>query len=205
VKVAVSSTGPSLDSQVDPRFGRCQYFIIVDPDTMEFEAIENPNIMAMGGAGIQSAQLVANKGAEVVLTGSCGPNAYQTLSAAGVKIIVGVLGTVREVVERYKRGEYQFTTGPSVASKFGMGSGFGMGGGAGMGGGFGMGRGRGMGRGGRGGLGWAPGSSPQGYGQTAPPSGDQEIQYLKNQAQALREELERINRRIEDLEKGKGK
>ncbi len=90
---------------------------------MEFEAIENPNIVAMSGVGIQSAQLVADRGAEGVLTGNCGPNAYQTLSAVGVKVIVGVIGTVREAAEKYKRGEYQFAPGPSVASKFGMGGG----------------------------------------------------------------------------------
>ena len=116
MKIAVSSTGPDLDSQVDPRFGRCRYFIIIDRETMEFEAVRNPNVMTMGGAGIQSAQLVANKGAEVILTGNCGPNAFQTLSAAGITVIVGVPGTVREAIERYKRGEFRPATQPSVAA-----------------------------------------------------------------------------------------
>lgn len=75
MKIAISATGPSLDAEVDPRFGRCQYFLIIDPDTMEFEAIDNTNKMASGGAGIASAQAVAQKGVQVVLTGNCGPNA----------------------------------------------------------------------------------------------------------------------------------
>jgi len=87
MKIAISAAGPSLDAAVDARFGRCQYFVIVDPQTMELEALENSNVAAAGGAGISTAQMIANKGAEVVLTGNCGPNAYQTLSAAGVQVI----------------------------------------------------------------------------------------------------------------------
>lgn len=81
MKVCVTATAPGLDAYVDPRFGRCQCFTIVDLDTMEFESVENPNITALGGAGIQSAQLVANRGAGVVLTGNVGPNAFNTFTA----------------------------------------------------------------------------------------------------------------------------
>jgi len=81
MKIALSATAPSLDAEVDPRFGRCRYFIIVDSQSMEFEAVDNSNAMAAGGAGISTAQMIASKGVEVVLTGNCGPNAYQTLSA----------------------------------------------------------------------------------------------------------------------------
>jgi len=80
MKIAVSAAAPELDAEVDPRFGRCQYFIIVDPQSMEFEDLDNSNAMAAGGAGISTAQMIASKGVEVVLTGNCGPNAYQTLS-----------------------------------------------------------------------------------------------------------------------------
>ena len=60
MRIAISATGLTLDADVDPRFGRCQHFIVVDPDTMEFEALENPNVMAAGGAGISTAQMIAN-------------------------------------------------------------------------------------------------------------------------------------------------
>lgn len=120
MKICVTSQGDSLNSQVDPRFGRCQYFIFVDTDTSELEAVQNPNIDAMGGAGIQSGQLVATKGVKVVLTGNVGPNAFQTLQAGGIDVITGVSGSVKEAIERYKKGELKPTQGPSVNSKFGM-------------------------------------------------------------------------------------
>lgn len=120
MKICVSSEGNNLDSNVDPRFGRCQYFIIAEVETSQFEAIVNPNIDSMGGAGIQSGQLVAEKKVKAVLTGNMGPNAFQTLQAAGIDVITGVSGTVREALEKYKTGELKPTEGPSVNSKFGM-------------------------------------------------------------------------------------
>ena len=118
MKIAVSSMGPELNAQVDPRFGRCQYFIIVDSDTLEFEAIENPNINAMGGAGIQSGQMMADRGVQVILTGNVGPNAFQTLSAAGLQIITGVTGTVREAIQRFNSGQLQPVSGATVPEYF---------------------------------------------------------------------------------------
>jgi predicted Fe-Mo cluster-binding NifX family protein len=125
MKVAVSAAGPSLDSQVDPRFGRCQYLLIVDADSMTFEALENPAVTSPGGAGIQVAELVANKGAKAVITGSCGPNAYQVLSAAHVDVLDGVSGSVREAVEGYRRGQLKAAAGPSGSPHSGMGPGMG--------------------------------------------------------------------------------
>ncbi len=119
-KICVTAEDGNLDAQVDPRFGRCRYFIIITPETMEFEAIKNPNMEAMGGAGIQSGQLVADKGAEVVLTGNIGPNAFQTLQAAGVKVITGVEGEIKQVVSRYKTGELVPDSNPNVGEHFGV-------------------------------------------------------------------------------------
>jgi len=100
MKVAISATGTDLDAPVDIRYGRCQFFIVVDSDTLEFEAIENPNIGRMSRAGIQSGQMMADRGIQVVLTGNIGPNAFQILSAAGVQVIAGVNGTVREAIHQ---------------------------------------------------------------------------------------------------------
>ena len=121
MKICVSSTGEDLNANVDPRFGRCQCFLIVNTDTMDFESISNESAMASGGAGIQAAQTVAKAGAEVMITGNMGPNAFQTLSAAGLKIFTGATGTINEVVEKYKKGEFGETEAPSVGSHFGMG------------------------------------------------------------------------------------
>ncbi len=144
MKIVVSSSGENISAQLDPRFGRCPYFIFVDSESLEFEAVPNESMMASGGAGIQAAQSVANKGAEVVITGNVGPNAFQTLNAAGLKIITGAVGTIQEVIEKYKNGELKETDTSTVKSHFGAGRG--MGGGAGGGG---RGMGGGIGRGGR--------------------------------------------------------
>lgn len=200
MKIAITSTGQDLTSQIDPRFGRSPYFIFVDPETMQFEAIENPNVNAMGGAGIQTAQLIANKGVEVVLTGSCGPNAFQTLQAAGVKVIVGVVGTVNEAIEKYKSGGLKPTAGPNVGSHFGMGS---TGAPPGTNPGVGMGMGRGMGRGM--GMGYGIGPMPQ-YSQppvSPQPTKEQELQMLRQQVDSLKQQLDMINNRIKELENKK--
>jgi predicted Fe-Mo cluster-binding NifX family protein len=123
MKVAVSSTGPSLDAAVDPRFGRCPCFVLVETDDMSFEAVENGSSSLGGGAGIQSAQLIAQKGAKAVLTGNCGPNAHQTLSAAGIDVVVNCGGTVSEAVLRFKSGQLRAASAPNVASHSGMGGG----------------------------------------------------------------------------------
>lgn len=120
MKICVSSQGTTLDAQVDPRFGRCQYFLIVDKDTLEYEAIKNPNIDSMGGAGIQSGQLMAEKHVGAVITGNVGPNAFQTLQAAGIDVITSASGSVKEAVERYKKGVFKLTKAPTTGSKSGM-------------------------------------------------------------------------------------
>ena len=127
MRIAVSASGTTMDAKVDPRFGRCRYFIIVDPDSMEFETVENSGAIAGGGAGIATAQEIADKGVELVLTGNCGPNAFQVLSAAGIKVVTGVSGKVRDTVQDYKTGSLQPASQPNVPGHFGMGSGHGTG------------------------------------------------------------------------------
>ncbi len=120
MKICVTSQDNSLDAQVDPRFGRCQYFLIIDTDTLKYEPIKNPNTDAMGGAGIQSAQNMANRQVKAVITGSIGPNAFQTLQAAGIEIFTGASGNVREVIEKFKKGELRPTGVPTTGSHSGM-------------------------------------------------------------------------------------
>ena len=122
MKVAISALGEDLQAQVDPRFGRAQNFIIVDPETMEFEVISNTGINAMHGAGIQSGQLMSSKGVTAVITGNLGPNAYQTLTAAGIQLFQAGAVTVAQAIESYKKGQLQPITqmGPAHA---GMGGG----------------------------------------------------------------------------------
>ena len=127
MRIAVSASEPTLDAEVDPRFGRCRYFIIVDPENMEFESIENSGAQVGGGAGIATAQMIADKGIEAILTGNCGPNAFQVLSAAGIQVITGVSGKVRDTVQGYKAGNLQPASQPNVPGHFGMGSGHGTG------------------------------------------------------------------------------
>ncbi|MDD5063535.1 MAG: NifB/NifX family molybdenum-iron cluster-binding protein [Phycisphaerae bacterium] len=120
MKIAVTSTGKTLDSQVDQRFGRAACFIVIDAETMDFSVIDNENIAAAGGAGISSAKVVIDAGAEAVLTGSCGPNAERTLTAAGVKLYTGAAGTVAGAVELFKKGKLAAASGPNVESHSGM-------------------------------------------------------------------------------------
>lgn len=186
MKIAISATGSGLEAEVEPRFGRCPYFIIVDTDTMKFEVMDNSSAMAAGGAGISAGQMVANKGVQAVLTGNCGPNAYQVLSAAGIQIVTGVSGKVRDAVEAYKSGNFQATSQPTVGAHFGMGGG-------GLGVGRGMGRGKGVGMG----AGMMPGAVPM----AQQPSPGLELEALQAQLQGLTQQLADVKRRIDELEK----
>ena len=121
MKIAITSTGNNLDAQVDPRFGRAHYFIIVDSETLEFNVIENPALAAGGGAGVQSAQLIADQNAEYLLTGNCGPNAFKVFKAAGINVITDVAGTVRQAIEDFKNGAHKISDAPNVPSHHGMG------------------------------------------------------------------------------------
>ena len=134
MKIAISSSGKDLAAQLDPRFGRCRYFLIIETDTMGFEIFDNANAGQGGGAGIQSAQFIAAKGARALITGHCGPNAMQTLSAAGVQVYVGQAGTVRDLVDSFKSGQLRPTTEANPSTQAGRGA-------------TGAGRGQGMGRG----------------------------------------------------------
>jgi len=115
MKLCITAQGDTLEAPVDPRFARAAHFIIYDTETDEWQAVDNAqNVQAAGGAGPQAAQNLANLGVEAVLTGHCGPNAFRTLSAAGIGIIVNVEGTVAEAVQQYKAGSLTPTEAPDV-------------------------------------------------------------------------------------------
>ena len=120
MKVIVTSEGKNLDSKVDQRFGRAKYFMLVDTDTMEYQVIDNEAVSQGGGAGVKAAQITIDSGAKVLLTGNVGPNAYEVLKSGGIDIIVGVNGTIREAIQKFKSGELKSEGGPNVASHHGL-------------------------------------------------------------------------------------
>jgi predicted Fe-Mo cluster-binding NifX family protein len=115
MKAAVTSQGVELTSEVDPRFGRAQYFIIVDTESGQFSAHDNAtNVNAAQGAGIQAARTVVELGAEAVITGYVGPKAFNALQAGGVKVYPNASGSVAEVVEQFKAGQLQLADKATV-------------------------------------------------------------------------------------------
>jgi predicted Fe-Mo cluster-binding NifX family protein len=127
VKIGVSSSGNNMEALVDPRFGRCPYFVLVDSESMQFEAVPNLAATSGSGAGIQAAQTITSKQVQVLITGNVGPNALQALSAAEITVITGASGKVREVIEKYKKGLLSETREPTGRVHFGMGAGRGHG------------------------------------------------------------------------------
>lgn len=160
MKVAVSASGVDLNAQIDPRFGRCEYLLIIDTDTMDIDACPNDYREMSGGAGTQSAAFVIARGAEAVLTGNCGPKAREVFDGENIKVYTGQSGTVGQVIEQFKKsglkasgfqrsGLTPITPSPGIGQGGSApGQGQGLGGGRGMGGG-----GRGLGGGCRGGGG----------------------------------------------------
>jgi predicted Fe-Mo cluster-binding NifX family protein len=125
MKIAIPASSDKLEANLDPRFGRCQYFLVVDSDSMDFNAIPNDSINAAHGAGIQAAQIIANMGVDVVITGNVGPNAFNVLFASGIKIVTGASGSIKDVIEKFKSGQLKEVKNPTVGGHFGMGRGSG--------------------------------------------------------------------------------
>jgi len=106
MKVAVTSQGEELSSEVDPRFGRAKWLIVVDTETGKSEAHDNAvNLNATQGAGIQTGQNIANLEVDAVITGNVGPNAFRTLSAAKIRIFLAQKQTVQEAINSFKAGK----------------------------------------------------------------------------------------------------
>jgi predicted Fe-Mo cluster-binding NifX family protein len=193
-KVCVSATGSSIDSQIDPRFGRCAYFIIADTDTMDYQYLPNTAYESPHGAGIQAAQVVANQNVQAVITGTVGPNAHRVLSAAGIEIITGVTGTVRDAVQRYGNGELR--EGQSPAGGFSFGGGMRRGGDRGWGAAESYAP-RPSQRGSRG----PPGSLMGETGWRPAPAAQDELAFLEERKKALVRELSDLGSRIDELKR----
>jgi predicted Fe-Mo cluster-binding NifX family protein len=191
MKIVVTANGTHLDAPISPVFGRCPIYMFVDPETLAFEAVENPAISASAGAGIQAAQFVVERSARALLTGNIGPNAANTLQAAGVPVYQILEGTVRQAVEMFQQGRLTSIGGANVPSHSGIR------GGRGMGMGRGMGRGRGWGGYGQG-VPSTPPLVPQPF--ESPVSRQDEIAVLRQAADELRRQLNEVTERLEELE-----
>ena len=106
MKIAVTSTGQDLDSAVDPRFGRAAFFIIFNQETSDYDAIENSqNLSLPQGAGIQAGKTIIDNKVDILITGNCGPKAFNVLQKAGIRVIIHAAGAVKDVIRQYKNGE----------------------------------------------------------------------------------------------------
>ena len=175
MKIVISAVGPDLDSAASPVFGRCPTYLFVDTDTSASETAENPAVSAGGGAGIQAAQFVIQQGAQAVLSGNVGPNAFQVFSAAGVPIYLHGEDTVRQAVEAFKAGKLQASGGANVTAHAGMNLR------------------RGMGR---------RTSAPIATPAPAGPSREEQIASLQKEAAELRQRMADIGTKLDELEKG---
>ena len=124
MKIALTATGTDLSSDLDPRFGRAQRFLVVDTDTMDVEVVENTHNQNLArGAGIQAASTLAESGARTLITGNCGPKAFQVLQQAGIEVITGARGKMADVLEQYKNGQLQSAAAPNVQGHWAQGRG----------------------------------------------------------------------------------
>ena len=120
MKVAVSAKGKSLHSHVDDRFGRCSFFVVVNPESMEFEAIENPGLKERDAAGVQASRILMEKGVDAVVVKNIGHNALVTLDGAGIKVYVGAVGTVLNAIDGLKKGKLTPAEQPTVGFQDGL-------------------------------------------------------------------------------------
>ena len=196
MRLVVTAKGADLDAPASPVFGRCPSYVFVDTKTadedrpMESETVENPALGAPSGAGIQAAQFVIERGAQAVVTGNVGPNAFNVFRSAGVPIYLFGGGTVREAVEAFKSGKLQSIGDANVQAGMGMGRGRGRG----------MGMGMGMGRRAGGAFPVTPPPPPTSTVDPAPPH-EEEIASLRDMAGSLRKQLAEVIERLDRLEK----
>lgn len=120
MKICISACGKDLNSEVDPQFGRCNYFVIIDPDIGSVTSIKNPGSEASGGAGIRAAEAIAGAGVDTLLTGSVGPNSFSILSEAGIETCSGIKGTVAFALREYQAGKLAVLESPNASTHSGI-------------------------------------------------------------------------------------
>ena len=115
MRLAVTAEGNTQDSPVDERFGRARWFVLYDSESDEYESVDNSaSADAMQGAGPKTAELLADRKVDVVITGHCGPKAYMALKQAGIEVFVNAEGTIAEAIGKYNAGELTSAEGPDV-------------------------------------------------------------------------------------------
>lgn len=114
MRIAIAASGSDVSSQVDERFGRAPWFLIVDTTTGDVEAIQNEGAGEISGAGPKAAETIASRDVDCLIVGHCGPNAFTALSAFGIDVIVGASATAAEAIEQLKSGELKAAGRPDV-------------------------------------------------------------------------------------------
>jgi predicted Fe-Mo cluster-binding NifX family protein len=114
MKIALTTVSPGIEADVDPRFGRGAYLLVVDTETLQWESYPNPGASATGGAGIRSAQFISDQKVKAALSGDFGPHAYTALEQAGISMYVyGDSRTAQEALVAFKAGGLQCVGGPT--------------------------------------------------------------------------------------------
>jgi predicted Fe-Mo cluster-binding NifX family protein len=121
MKIAVSSKGQDMEAALEPRFGRCSFFLIIDPDDMNFDVVANDSATLSGGAGIRSARFLVTKNVNAVITGNCGRKVVGLLSAAGIDVYLGQTGSIKEVLERFRHGKLRPASDTNAETCYGLG------------------------------------------------------------------------------------
>lgn len=120
MKILLSTSSQGIDAPLDPRFGRCAYFLIIDPETMAEQSLLNPALTSSGGAGVQAAQVANQYQVSAVISGDFGPNAYEALAAAGIEMYkYGSCSSVQEVLTKFSAGQLEKVFGPTHAGHHG--------------------------------------------------------------------------------------
>jgi len=114
--IAISSAGENLDAKVQPLFGRSRFFILADPETLEWEALDNlTNLSSLQQVGVMTAQNLVRKNIRTVMTGKCGSKAFEELTAAGIQVVLDTQGTGRQALQKFIRGDFIPATSPNVS------------------------------------------------------------------------------------------